>query len=195
MPPLRLPRKKGNASTLSLALLAIIVAAALVATVQLITVQRHLSTADLYSATGRNAALRPSGGGGSRPRRRSSGGRRRGGKADRAAGRPGGGGGNLPESPTEVVVTSAAAADGGPGECRCELLTLDCLDSIACIPATRESLDRSIADGLLTRSLIKVITAFAGKGSRMQGWSTQPIGKVRATGEITLKVGRRALSF
>ena len=179
MPPLRLPRKKGNASTLSLALLAIIVAAALVATVQLITVQRHLSTADLYSATGRNAALRPSGGGGSRPRRRSSGGRRRGGKADRAAGRPGGGGGNLPESPTEVVVTSSAAADGGPGECRCELLTLDCLDSIACIPATRESLDRSIADGLLTRSLIKVITAFAGKGSRMQGWSTQPIGKVR----------------
>ena len=93
------------------------------------------------------------------------------------------------------IAAVSAAADGGPGECRCELLTLDCLDTIACIPATRESLDRSIADGLLTRSLIKVITAFAGKGSRMQGWSTQPIGKVRATGEITLKVGRRALSF
>lgn len=79
---------------------------------------------------------------------------------------------SFPESPTEVVVTSAA--DGGPGECRCELLTLDCLDAIACIPATRESLDRSIANGLLTRSMMKVITTFEDK---RWAWSTQPIGK------------------
>lgn len=179
--PMPLQRKKVNTSTLTLALVAIIVAAALVATVQLIAVQRHLSTADLYSALGQNqnTALHPSGGGGrSRSRRRSSAGRRRGGKADRAVGR--GRSSSLPESPTEVVVTSAA--EGGPGECRCELLTLDCLDAIACIPATRESLDRSIANGLLTRSMMKVITTFEDK---RWAWSTQPIGKVRQRRDLS----------
>ena len=92
-------------------------------------------------------------------------------------GRANGGRGTLPKSPTEVVV--ASATDGGSVECHCELLTLDCLDSIACIPATRENLDRSIANGLLTRSMMKGITTFVDKDSKLRAWSAQPIGKVR----------------
>ena len=55
------------------------------------------------------------------------------------------------ETPTVVTM----------GDCRCELLSVDCLDSIRCLPQ-QDDAKRTVAQGVATRKVIKAITSFEG---------------------------------
>jgi len=57
--------------------------------------------------------------------------------------------------------------------CRCELLSIDCLDSIACIPRGTDLQD-SISQGVLMRNLIRDLTTVKGISHYLAG---EPIGK------------------
>jgi len=59
------------------------------------------------------------------------------------------------------------------GRCQCEIVSLDCLESIACIPRGVD-LQESIAEGTYIRNLIRKMATVEGEG---QPWPSDPLGK------------------
>ena len=80
-----------------------------------------------------------------------------------------------PASPTEVVTSSP----DGRTACRCDLLSLDCLDSVACVGGGRDARSAAAtARALLTRTTIRRMTKFD-DSERIYPYNLDPIGKVR----------------
>lgn len=86
-----------------------------------------------------------------------------------------GGGPPAGASPTEVVTSSP----DGRAACRCDLLSLDCLDAVACVGGGRDARSAAAtARALLTRTTIRRMTEFDDE-AWIDPYNFHPIGKVR----------------
>ena len=84
-------------------------------------------------------------------------------------------------SPTKVVTRAATGLSDSL--CSCELLSVDCLDSIRCLPTTQEEALTTTAIGMATREVIKQHTTFEGE---IPSYMYEPLGKATQYGTINI---------
>lgn len=74
--------------------------------------------------------------------------------------------------PSTLIITKGTKK--GNNICMCELVSVDCLDSIDCLPDTNSKSQQMIALGIYTRRLIKERATFEGED---MAWELSPMGK------------------